>query len=72
MAFAPNSYEEWKHCITIKCDIPLTENYLADRLYALKNPSDYQTQKFIDRWGAAHLARTIAWFEQAREELADN
>lgn len=72
MSFVPNSYEDWKHCITVKCDIPLTKKYVAERIAALSDPSDYQTQKFIDRWGAAHHARTLAWFEQTANELAES
>ncbi|MEM9754446.1 MAG: hypothetical protein AAF914_00550 [Pseudomonadota bacterium] len=70
MSFVPDTYEDWKHCITVKCDIPLTQSYVAERLAALNNQSDYQTQKFIERWGAAHHARTVAWFEKAAKEIA--
>ncbi|MEO0943726.1 MAG: hypothetical protein AAFY06_02655 [Pseudomonadota bacterium] len=70
MSFMPTNYEEWKHCITVKCGIPLTQDYVAERLAALNNNADYQTQKFIDRWGAAHHARTVAWFQQSAKELA--
>ncbi|MEM1273463.1 MAG: hypothetical protein AAGF88_06570 [Pseudomonadota bacterium] len=70
MSFLPTSYEEWKHCITVKCDIPLTEDYVAERLSALKDRKDFHTQKFIDRWGAQHHAQTVAWFEQAAREFA--
>lgn len=70
MSFIPTTYEDWKHCITVKCNIPLTQSYVAERLTALNDHSDYHTQKFIDRWGAAHHAQTVAWFEQAAKELA--
>ncbi|MEM9966732.1 MAG: hypothetical protein AAF755_01385 [Pseudomonadota bacterium] len=70
MSFMPTTYEEWKHCITVKCDIPLTPQYVTERLAALNDPLDYQTQQFVDRWGATHHAQTIAWFEQAAKELA--
>lgn len=71
MSFVPTSYEDWKHCITVKCDIPLTRKFVAERLIALNDHSDFHTQKFIDRWGPTHLARTVAWFEQAAKELAE-
>ncbi|MEM9393029.1 MAG: hypothetical protein AAGA38_04175 [Pseudomonadota bacterium] len=70
MSFVPTTYEDWKHCITVKCDIPLTPTYVAERIAALNDRTDYHTQKFIDRWGPAHHARTVAWFEQAAKELA--
>ncbi|MEM9348812.1 MAG: hypothetical protein AAGA47_01010 [Pseudomonadota bacterium] len=70
MSFVPNSYEEWKHCITVKCDIPLTPEYVEERIAALSDEGDYHTQKFVKRWGAMHHARTLAWFQQAKEELS--
>lgn len=69
MSFVPTTFEEWKHCITVKCDIPLTLGYVQERITALRNGNDYQTQKFIDRWGTAHHARTLEWFQQAAAEF---
>ncbi|MEM6760098.1 MAG: hypothetical protein AAF601_11535 [Pseudomonadota bacterium] len=69
MSVVPTTYEDWKHCITVTCDIPLTQDYVTARLKALNDRSDYHTQKFVDRWGEAHHARTVGWFEQAAEEL---
>ena len=63
------TYEDWKHCITVLCRIPLTSAYVEGRLAALRDPSDYGTQKFLAIWGEAHLERVIGWFEQAELEL---
>lgn len=63
------SYDEWKHCITVHCGIPLTLAYVEQRLTALRDPTEYGTQRFIATWGEAHLARVIGWFEQAEREL---
>jgi len=60
-----NTYDDWKHCITVLCGIPLTPDYIEKRLAELKNPNDYKTQKFIDTWGEQHLKKVISWFEQA-------
>ena len=62
------SYEEWKHCITQMCGIPLTGPYIEERLTALRNPADYNTQKFVGMWGDQHRLRVIGWFEQAQRE----
>ncbi|MEO0664332.1 MAG: hypothetical protein AAFY97_01215 [Pseudomonadota bacterium] len=70
MSFVPTTYDEWKHCITVKCDIPLTPDYVDERIAALTDDGDYHTQKFISRWGAKHHARTLDWFKRAKEELA--
>ena len=69
MKFVPETYEEWKQCITVLCDIPLTPSYVQERISALGNMSDYHTQRFVERWGEAHYNQTLVWFRQAEEEL---
>jgi len=64
-----NNYEDWKRCISVDCDIPLTLEYVEKRLKSLRDPSDYGTQKFVRAWGDDHLAQVIRWFEQAEQEL---
>ena len=61
-----SSYEDWKHCITVLCGIPLTPDYIEQRIAALSDPSNFETKKFRDIWGEEHLQRVIGWFEQAR------
>ncbi|MEM9128497.1 MAG: hypothetical protein AAGA97_02110, partial [Pseudomonadota bacterium] len=68
MSIVPTTYEEWKHCITVKCDILLTANFVQERIAALADSSDFRTQKFVEFWGADHHTRTLAWFKQAAEE----
>ena len=63
------TYDDWKHCITVLCRIPLTLDYVEQRLAALSDPADNATQKFIATWGEVHHARVIRWFEQAEREL---
>ena len=63
------TYDDWKHCITVLCGIPLTSAYVEDRLAALRDPADHGTQKFIAAWGEAHRERVIGWFEQAEREI---
>lgn len=65
----PNSYEAWKHCITVKCKIPLTEQYINERLQELENTSDYHTQQFVNSYGDQHRQRVIRWFQQAKSDL---
>ncbi len=62
------SYEDWKHCITQLCGIPLTGRYIEERLIALRDPADIMTQKFVEMWGEQHRLRVIGWFEQAQQE----
>ena len=63
------TYDDWKHCITVLCRIPLTLAFVEQRLAALRDPADNGTQKFIAAWGEAHLARVVGWFEQSEREL---
>lgn len=62
------TYEEWKHCITVLCAIPLTKDYIAQRLAALRDTNDYTTQRFVETWGEDHLKQVINWFETAEGE----
>ena len=64
------TYEDWKHCITQLCGIPLTGPYIEERLTALRDPADVMTQKFVEMWGEQHRLRVIGWFEQAQQEMA--
>ena len=59
------SYEEWRHCITVKCGIPLTADYIAERVAALSNPEDKMTARFVQLYGDDHRVRTLEWFERA-------
>ncbi|MEM9059723.1 MAG: hypothetical protein AAGD13_04605 [Pseudomonadota bacterium] len=70
MSIVPETYEEWENCITVKCGIPLTAKFVEDRIEALENTRDYGTRKFIDQWGEAHHARTLAWFREAEKRLS--
>lgn len=65
----PTSYDEWKHCITVICGIPLTKAYVRQRIEALKDQHEHMTSKFIQLYGEPHRQQTIAWFERALSEL---
>ena len=63
------TYDDWKHCITVLCGIPLTLPYVEQRLAELRDPAAYKTERFVATWGEDHLVRVIGWFEQAEREL---
>jgi len=69
MAELPKTYDEWKYCITVKCGIALTQDYINERLSALSTVNDYSTEKFIEMWGPEHHQKTIQWFAQAANEF---
>ena len=66
----PQTYEEWEHCITVQCGIPLTAVFVASRIEALEDEGDFSTQKFIEQWGQAHHAKTLDWFRRAASRLS--
>ncbi|MEN7342127.1 MAG: hypothetical protein AAAFM81_04260 [Pseudomonadota bacterium] len=66
----PMSYEEWRHCITVECGIPLTPDFIEKRLAVWQKPDVEETRRFRDLYGEAYLQTIIAWFERAKRELA--
>lgn len=64
------NYEDWKQCITVDCDIPVTKAFVARRLKELDDPRLHTTRRFVEVWGEAHRQQVIAWFERAERELA--
>ncbi len=63
------TYEDWKHCITKLCGIPLTPDYIEKRITELSDANNDHTKRFIDVWGEPHLNRTVGWFKQAKQEI---
>ncbi|RZQ52653.1 hypothetical protein C1E23_12750 [Pseudoalteromonas phenolica] len=61
------SYEEWRHAITIRCDIKLTKDYALTRVAALRNLNDKHTIEFKSKYGEAYLEQIILWFERAAQ-----
>lgn len=66
----PSNYNEWHHCITSICRIPLTESYIRERISALNNQQDYMTRRFVELYGEEQRQQTLLWFEQALSEVA--
>ena len=69
MGELPSTYDEWKYCITVKCGIALTQDYINQRLRALSTMKDHSTAKFVEMWGPEHHQKTVGWFEQASKEF---
>ena len=65
----PQTYEQWRHCITVICNQPLTQEYIEERIKALNSTTDHMTVKFVQLYGDAQRIRTLEWFERARREL---
>ena len=59
MGELPSKYDEWKYCITVKCGISLTQDYINERLRALSTMKDHSTVKFVEMWGPEHHQKTV-------------
>ncbi|MFC4297246.1 hypothetical protein ACFO0J_04230 [Castellaniella hirudinis] len=68
----PQSYEQWRHCITVECGIALTPQYVEQRLSVWRNEAleETETQRFRRRYGDPHWRAVRKWFERASRELA--
>ena len=47
----PRHYDAWKVCITKKCKIPLTRDYVQKRIDDLSNPDSQATKLFVEKYG---------------------
>ena len=66
----PKSYDEWKQCITVKCEIPLTSQFIARRLAVYYDTSNAETKRFINLYGQAHYDNIILWYNRAAAEIS--
>ncbi|MGI9470472.1 MAG: hypothetical protein ACR2NZ_02990 [Rubripirellula sp.] len=66
----PESYEQWVHCITVRCRIALSAEYVAERLSVLRNTHHSQTRDFRRLYGDEHWKRVIGWFEKSELQAA--
>lgn len=65
----PQTYEEWRHCITIECGIALTPSFVSQRLAVWRNEQSGETQRFRRLYGDQHWLAVRGWFERAAREL---
>ncbi len=64
----PESYSEWRRCITEDCGIALTKSYIQQRIEALSDKHNEHTQQFLRCYGEAHWRNVLSWFEKAMNE----
>lgn len=60
----PQSFEAWRHCITVDCGIALTPAFAKTRLTVYLNPDHPETKDFARRYGEQHLRNIISWLQQ--------
>lgn len=66
----PQTYAQWRHCITVECGIVLERTYVVQRLAAWRDAQGDETQRFRRLYGDIHWKSVISWFEQAERDLA--
>jgi hypothetical protein len=66
----PTSYASWRYCIEVKCGLPLTLDFVRERIRILSDPSQEETARFMRSYGHGHLERVLGWFRQAADALA--
>tara|TARA_B100000767_G_C19668769_1_gene494339 strand:+ start:159 stop:362 length:204 start_codon:yes stop_codon:yes gene_type:complete len=64
----PETFEDWKSCITKGCKIKLTKNYAKNRLVIYLDIKNKETQKFISLYGYEHLKNIQSWFTIIAEQ----
>jgi hypothetical protein len=64
----PQTHEQWRHCITVECGIPLTRAFAEQRLAVWSDPAADETRRFEQLYGAAHRERVRGWFAQILEQ----
>jgi hypothetical protein len=63
MSAIPRTFDEWKHCIEVECQLRLTSDFVSERLRSLGNPVSEEAQRFIRIYGRKHWSRVVSWFQ---------
>ena len=64
----PQSYEDWRYCITVECGLDLTPRYISERIASLQDDKNHYTRQFAKLYGQQHLQKVIGWFTRAQNE----
>jgi hypothetical protein len=64
----PIDYTSWRYCIAIKCGVPLTAEYLSERVATLSDTGKEETKRFIKLYGTEWHQRVLVWFQRASTE----
>ena len=65
----PSHYKSWKRCITQKCKIPLTKEYITKRIAVLSQEGSQNRKIFIEKYGLHWTNTILGYFYQAMNEL---
>jgi len=59
----PQTFDDWRRCITVDCKIDLTKEFALKRLEVYENVSHPETKKFATLYGEQHLKNIINWYK---------
>lgn len=65
----PLTYLQWHQCITQKCRIKLTREYLEARIASIGDTTTDESRNFRRLYGEAHFQAVRRWFQRALDEL---
>ena len=60
----PQNFNEWYKCITEKCKIDLTKEFVLKRIEILENENSAEHKKIIECYGDEHLENILFWYKQ--------
>ena len=62
----PTTYEEWRYCITVKCRLELTPDFIDARVASLGDGASPDTARFVELYGDDYRRLVLEWLERAR------
>jgi hypothetical protein len=65
----PKHYESWKICITKKCKITLTKEFIENRISILTDENSTERKKFIKHYGLHWTNTIISYFKQSLNNI---
>ena len=63
------TYEAWRHCIEVKCGIPLTQKFVHSRIEELNDVTNKHTAEFVKLYGEEYKNKIVEWFNQSISTL---
>lgn len=68
----PATYDQWVHCITVKCRIPLTAEFARARIAILGNATSPESVRFVRLYGESHRERVLEWYQRVLNSSKEN
>lgn len=64
----PGSYKSWRYCIEVKCGVPLTPEFIQERVSVLSDPNHQESRRFSELYGETYRNQVLSWFRYAANE----